>query len=258
VALGSCLPRAPTDPYVRALAHTAPQIVGSLPVSAIRLCFVDTLSKARCLRRISQRRFHYSTPRFPPPGRLGQSSPISSVLSRRSDFLPSIPRHFVAFVRRYHTIALVLLLSHGKCHRVSPELVTRYLQPGFVGGNDRTSQVPGRPQLSVCSCSTTPASRYIPDQMTPEASVCRTTALALAMGTTKALARNNLSKLNHMASGLAVYASLCSLPHATQDSLPAVGQTLPDGLSTRRVTFGGFKFTSCQSSSSAKLLGAIP
>ena len=226
--------------------------------SAIRLCFGDTVSEFRCIRCVSQIRFHDSVSRFPLPGPTGRRSPSSTVLSRHYDFLPPIPRHFVAFVRRYHTIALVLLLSHGKCHRVSPELVTRYLQPGFVGGNDRTSQVPGRPQLSVCSCSTTPASRYIPDQMTPEASVFRTTALALAMGTTKALARNNLSKLNHMASGLTVYASLCSLPHATQDSLPAVGQTLPDGLSTRRVTFGGFKFTSCQSSSSAKLLGAIP
>ena len=90
------------ESYVRTLAHTAPQIVGSLPVSAIRLCFVDTLSKARCLRRISQRRFHHSTPRFPPPGRLGWSSPISSVLSRRSDFLPLIPRRFVSFAQRYH------------------------------------------------------------------------------------------------------------------------------------------------------------
>jgi hypothetical protein len=69
--------------------------------------------------------------------------------------------------------------------------------------------------------------------------------LAPATGTTKALARNNLSKLNHTAFGLAVYASSHSLPHATQDSLPAVGQTLPDGLSTRRVTIKGFRFTSC-------------
>jgi len=108
VGLGGCPPRPPTDPYVRTLAHTAPQIVGSLPNSAIRLCFGDTLSEARCLRRISQGRFHDSTPRFPPPGRLGQSSPISSVLSRRSDFLPFFPRHFVAFARRYHASTRLL------------------------------------------------------------------------------------------------------------------------------------------------------
>ena len=33
-----------------------------------------------------------------------------------------------------------------------------------------------------------------------------------------------------MAFGLAVSASPCRLPHTTQDSLPAAGQTLPDGL----------------------------
>ncbi len=43
-----------------------------------------------------------STPRFPPPGRRGWSSPISQVLSRRSDFLSLIPRRFVSFARRYH------------------------------------------------------------------------------------------------------------------------------------------------------------
>ena len=30
VALGDCSPRAPTDPYVRTLPHTVPQIMGSL------------------------------------------------------------------------------------------------------------------------------------------------------------------------------------------------------------------------------------
>jgi hypothetical protein len=70
--------------------------------SAIRLCFVDTLSTVQCLGRIAQRRFHHPTPRFPPSGRRESSSPTSSVLSRRSDFLSLLPRHFVAFARRYH------------------------------------------------------------------------------------------------------------------------------------------------------------
>ncbi|HVX62422.1 MAG TPA: hypothetical protein VHC19_17520, partial [Pirellulales bacterium] len=33
-------------------------------------------------------------------------------------------------------------------------------------------------------------------------------------------------------------------PNATQDSLPAAGQALPDGLFTRRVPLKGFRFTS--------------
>jgi hypothetical protein len=43
----------------------------------------------------------------------------------------------------------------------------------------------------------------------------------------------------------------------TQDSLPAVGQTLPDGLSTRRIPMKGFRFVSYISSSFPKLLVAI-
>ena len=50
-----------------------------------------------------------------------------------------------------------------------------------------------------------------------------------------------LSTLNSMAFGLAVYASQCGLPNPTQDSLPAAGQALPDGLSTRRIPMKGFK-----------------
>src|SRR5258707_7130470 len=54
--------------------------------------------------------------------------------------------------------------------------------------------------------------------------------LAPAMTTTKAPTRSQLSRLNRTASGLAVYASSRALPHATQSSLPAAGQALPDGI----------------------------
>ena len=48
---------------------------------------------------ISQQRFHDSMPRFPPPGSRGPSSPASSVLSRHSDFQPSLSPRFVSFAR---------------------------------------------------------------------------------------------------------------------------------------------------------------
>ena len=183
-------------------------------------------------------------PRFPPSGPTGCRSPSSSVLSRHYDFLLLVPHHFVAFVQRYHKVALVLSLSHDKCHHVSLELVTRYLQPGVTCGNDRTSQVPGRPQ---CTFARALRLRQVDCSRPDDAHSVgfQNNRMAPAIGTTKALARNNLSKLNHTAFGLAVYASSHSLPRATQDSLPAVGQTLPDGLSTRRVTIKGFRFTSC-------------
>ena len=49
-----------------------------------------------------------------------------------------------------------------------------------------------------------------------------------------------LSRLSNTASALAVYASQCRLPDPTQDSLPAAGQTLPNGLPTGRVPTKGF------------------
>ena len=35
---------------------------------ATRCCFVDTVLEFRCIRRLSQQRFHNPTPRFPPRG----------------------------------------------------------------------------------------------------------------------------------------------------------------------------------------------
>ncbi len=74
----------------------------------------------------------------------------------------------------------------------------------------------------------------------------------VALGISKAKApTKGLSKLNSMAFGLAVYASqgVCTKGAAqsrgpTQDSLPAAGQALPDGLYTRKVPTKGFKVAS--------------
>ena len=79
---------------------------------------------------------------------------------------------------------------------------------------------------------------------------------ALGMPTAKA-PTIGLSALNSMAFGLAVYASPSSLPPPTQDSLPAAGQALPDGLSTRKVPMKGFRVVDYISSPFLKLLGTI-
>lgn len=62
---------------------------------------MDTFAEFRCIRRVSQKRFHDSTSRFPPLAPAGGSSPASSVLSRRYDFLPPVPPRFVTFAWRY-------------------------------------------------------------------------------------------------------------------------------------------------------------
>src|SRR5262245_55889550 len=76
--------------------------------------------------------------------------------------------------------------------------------------------------------------------------------VALGPRTAKAPARG-LSALTSMAFGLAVSASQRGLPRSTQDSLPAAGQALPGGLSTRKVPLKGFWLASYMSSSLPKL-----
>jgi hypothetical protein len=139
------------------------------------------------------------------------SSPASSVLSRRYDSLPFVPPHFVPFAWRYLRVHSFFSLPGGRVHRRGLELLTRYLRPGFRRGNDRISQVPGEPQLSVRSCS-------VDAGRTAATRTLRCRSVAPGIRTAKAPTKG-LSALNSMALGLAVYASQCGSPAATQDSL---------------------------------------
>jgi hypothetical protein len=70
---------------------------------------------------------------------------------------------------------------------------------------------------------------------------CR--SVALGVGITKA-PTIGLSKLNRWLSDWLSTLRSAGYPVTTQDSLPAAGQALPDGLSTRKVPMKGFKVTS--------------
>ena len=109
--------------------------------SAIRLCFVDTVSEFRCIRCVSQIRFHNSVSRFPPPGSTGRRSPSSSVLSRHYDFLSPVSRHFVSFVRRYHGCTRAFALARSSAARASLELV-----PG-ISVRDVSVETTGSPKF---------------------------------------------------------------------------------------------------------------
>jgi hypothetical protein len=80
----------------------------------------------------------------------------------------------------------------------------------------------------------------------------RRRGVALGHRTAKAPTKG-LATLKSMAFGLAVYASWCRSPRPTQNSLPAAGQALPDGLFTRKVPMKGFRSASYISSSLPKL-----
>jgi len=62
---------------------------------------------------------------LPSPGSSGASSPASAVLSKRYDFLPPVPPHFVAFAWRYLSVHSFGSLPGGRVRRRGLELVTR-------------------------------------------------------------------------------------------------------------------------------------
>ena len=152
-------------------------------------------------------------------------SPTSSVLSGRCDFLLPIPPCFDVFARtvpRKHSAGFVSPVA-TECQATGPELFTRYLLPGVsLRGDDRISYVPGGPPLCLC-----PALRPRRRRRTRP---LRYDAAVLATDQTEdsriAHFRGSITRLQHSLST----PSSAGYPVTTQDSLPAAGQALPDGL----------------------------
>jgi hypothetical protein len=179
------------------LTHTVPQVTGSL-CAAIRCCCGDTC-------RVSMH-----SPCFPPtvlrldaslssPGSPQRSSPVSTVLSRRYDSLPSFPPRFVSFARPVPRLHSRFAPARAECRRVGPGVVHPVSPSGLSLGDDRGSHVPGEPQCASALLSdpgrsdhTRPLTvrRHGPRYNHNEGSceLC-------------------LSRLNHTALALAVYAS---------------------------------------------------
>ena len=100
---GQLPPRAPTDPDVRALAHPVPRPTGSpstMVPEAIRSSYGD-MRKNLDVFNMSPQSSLPADVSLPSTGSSGASSPASTVLSKRYDFLPPIPPRFVAFAWRY-------------------------------------------------------------------------------------------------------------------------------------------------------------
>src|SRR5262245_12840998 len=186
---------------------------------------------------------------LPSTGSSGASSPASSVLSKRYDFLPSIPPHFVAVVWRYLRVHSFFSLLDGRVCCRGLELLSRYLPPGVRRGNDRISQVPGEPRLSVRHVPSTPAGPRSPDH-------CGATTwppVSEQRGLPRKVFRRSIAWLSDSLSTL----RSAGCPRPTQDSLPAVGQTLLGGLSTRRVPKRGFRVSTTSHPPLPSLPGAI-
>ena len=182
---------------------------------------------------------------LPFTGSSGASSPASTVLSQRCDFLPSIPPRFVAFAWRY--------LGCTRSFRSSADECAAKAWSWSPGGSSRedAEETTGSPKFlgnPNCPFAHVPHRRRQDRDTRP----LRCRDMALGHRTAKAPAKG-LSTLNSMAFGLAVYASQFGLPRPTQNSLPAAGQALPGRLSTRKVPMKGFRFASYISFSPPKL-----
>ena len=168
---------------------------------------------------------------------------------------PTALRFLRLVVPRFHSF---LSLLGGRVHRRGLELVTRSLQPGICRGANRVLP-------SSWGTQSVRLRMFFDSGRTACTRPIWSSSMALGMKKAKA-PTTSLSELNSMAFGLAAGTVRsrgrlrgASYPNPTQDSLPAVGQTLLDGLSTRRVPTKGFKVASLHLILlSQALLGAIP
>jgi hypothetical protein len=146
--------------------------------------------------------------------------------------LPPIPPHFVSFVWRY--------LGCTRCVRSSTDECAAEAwswSPGSPAGKlpRRRQDLPSswETQISVCTCSATPAGLLAPDHYGVAAwpLVCEKQRLP------RGVFRRSIAWLSD---SLSTHHRVRYLTTA-QDSLPVVGQTLLDGLLTRRVSTKGFR-----------------
>ena len=204
----------------------------------------------RCICRGSQKRVHDPTSRFPPLAPAGRCSPASAVLSRRYDFLTPIPPRFVSFAWWYLNVHSLSSLPGGRVRRQSLELVTRFSSRDLIEETTGPPKFLENPNCLSAHVQSTPAGLLAPDQYGTAAwpLVCEQQRLP------RWVFRRSIAWLSDSLSTL----RRAGYPTTTQDSLPAAGQALPDGLPTRRVPTKGLKVASLHLIPlSQALLGAI-
>ena len=170
-------------------------------------------------------------------GSSGASSPASSVVSKRYDFLPPIPPHFVAFAWRYLSGTRLSSLPDGRVRRRSLELVTRYLRPGISEETTGSPKFLGNPDC--------PFAHVLADAgRTAHTRPLRCSSMAPGNRTVQRLPhwvfRRSIAWLSDWLSTL----RRADYSDPTQNSLPVTGQALPDGLSTHKIPMRGFKIVS--------------
>jgi len=154
---------------------------------------------------------------------------------KRSESRPSVPSHFVAFARRLPPRAPVFVAPHKPDAGLGPGVFGSGHPQDLSFSRRRRSGVPsswGTP-ISVCHVQPTPAGPRAPDRYGAAAwpLVCEQ----------QRLPRKVFRRSIAWRSGSLSTLRRAGYPGPTQDSLPAAGQALPDGLSTRRAPTEGFR-----------------
>ena len=194
---------------------------------------MDTIVEFRCIRCVSQKRFHESASRFPPLAPAGCCSPVSQVLSRRYDALP--PSHRTSFPSFGGTSVPLVVFAPWRTSAPPGPGVGNPVSP--AGNSPRSKQ--GSPKfLGNHDC---PFAMFQSD--------AGRTAYTRPYGAAAwplVIERQRLPRKVFRRSIALLSDSLSTLRRAdysstTQDSLPVAGQALLDGLSTRTVPMKGFR-----------------
>jgi hypothetical protein len=191
---------------------------------AIRRCRVDTISESDVSVMFPSNGLITRRPASLPRVQVGASSPASAVLSGRYDFLPFFPPRFVSFARAVPLKALVFRPHAAERCRGR---VSRSWSPGIsrrdFGQWKRQDLLRswGTP-IVLLPCSPTPAGPTNPAIAVRR----RGPRYVHGEGSRNYSFRGSITRLRHWLSTL----RRPGRPDTTQDSLPAVGQTLPDGL----------------------------
>jgi hypothetical protein len=153
--------------------------------------------------------------------------------SRRTS-LPSLGGTSVALVR--------FAPPADECAARGLELVTRWLPPGCTEETTGAPKFLGNPDCPFAHVQSTPAGLSAPDHYGASAWPLVSKKQRLP----RKVFRSSIAWLSDWlrAPCEAWSASQWRSPRTTQDSLPAAGQALPDGLSTRKVPTKGFRSAS--------------
>ncbi len=158
---------------------------------------------------------------LPSTGSLGFWFPCFHGTIEHSDFLPPLPRCFVAFASRYRRAPWTSLPQLQDATATSQGLFTGLPHTGSIGGDDRTSQVPGEPHYEralLCDPGGTSARGHYCASMLPSAFL---TASAPAIR----VFRGSITRPTHSLSTL----RRVGHPTTTQDSLPDGWPAFPGG-----------------------------